>query len=91
MDGLEDGTKVDLVKTVSGWKLKEEASTEELDKPYYLMRIITAVGRFGGWMEEFSTRYNKKRSLQQKLDELGEDIQVLKRRKKDEQPVSCTR
>ncbi|GIV86560.1 MAG: hypothetical protein KatS3mg054_0589 [Chloroflexus sp.] len=92
VDGLEDGTKVDLVKTVSGWKLKEEASTEELDKPYYLMRIISAVGRFGGWMEEFSTRYNKKRSLQQKLDELGVDIQVLKqRRKKDEQPVSCTR
>lgn len=80
VDGFEDGAKVDVVKTPDGWALRDKAQV--LDLPYYLQRIISAVGRFGGRYEDFSKRYNKKQALQQKLDELGIDIAITAKAKK---------
>ncbi|MEM1940807.1 MAG: DNA polymerase domain-containing protein [Candidatus Caldarchaeum sp.] len=84
-EGFEDGVKIDMVKTPDGWKLKDEA--EELDLPYYLQRIIGAVGRFGGWMEEWSKRYNKKTLLQEELDRRGIDIAITAKRRKHAKSV----
>lgn len=82
-EGFEDGVKIDIVKTPDGWKLKDEAS--ELDLPYYLQRVIGAIGRFGGWMEEWSTRYNKKTLLQEELDRRGIDIAITAKAKRRKQ------
>lgn len=86
-EGFEDGVKIDMVKTPDGWKLKDEAS--ELDLPYYLQRVVGAIGRFGGWMEAWSNRYNKKTLLQEELDRRGIDIAITAKakRRKDEKSV----
>lgn len=87
---FEDGAKIDIVKTPDGWKLKDEAT--ELDLSYYLQRIVKAIGRFGGWMERWAIRYNKKTLLQEELDRRGIDVAITakaKRRAQDAQKICC--
>lgn len=80
--GLEDGEKVDLVKAPTGWVRLEDAT--DLDKEYYLQRLLNAVGRFGGWFEEFEKRYRGKTGLQNLSDTLSLGLAITAKRKKEQ-------
>ena len=82
VEDKEDGEKVDMVKTIGGWSLADVLEAP-IDLPFYITKIITAVGRLGGWFEDWSNRHRKKAVLQALMDKHNIDIAITAKRAKE--------